>query len=662
MPRFIRRTSQTSHLSHATQTPMLSQLSRAIGLCLLLPAAWASAANTQDTTPEMERMVITATQTKHSELSAPASVSVINRSELEALVIDDLASAVRYLQGVNISEGTPYGRNEISLRGLDSDYTLILINGRRINSREALTSGYGNDFDLSSIPMSAIERIEVVRGPMSSLYGSEALGGVVNVILRQPTEDWQTSVGVQYDAPTSGKGGDSTKYNFYSSGALIKDKLLANLIVDSNKRDAWRSDLKPTIDALEDRDEISALANLQWLIDNQQDLQFDLSYANDERESDWNNYGTILTNNQQAERISSGLTHNGHWNWGDTRLRYYYENVEVTDDSALIAEIGNITQTNHNLDGQTTVLLGDHMLTSGAEYRWTQLENSRNILGDGTLDDSQSALYLQDEFSLGELNITLGGRVDHHDVYGTEFSPRLYLVYNLSSEWVIKGGGGKAFKAPNMAQSQADYIIPACRGACTVAGNPDLQPETSVNYELSTQYQTTDFGGSITYFHNDVENKIITETWNRVPGTVLTYQNVNEAKITGWELQAWYNLSQDLSLNGNYSKTDAEDKQNGAPFTLTPDDSYNLKLQWQAFDGLSTFIAYHYTGEQYLRANVKSEGYGSLDIGTNYQINPMFRLKLGVTNLTDSERDQVATDLDYIQKSRSIYAGVTASF
>lgn len=639
-----------------------SVLSCAVAIGLSLSTTLVNAAETTSANPDMERIVVTATQTKHSELSAPASVSVINRAELDSLVIDDLASAVRYLQGVNISEGTSYGRNEISLRGLDSDYTLILINGRRINSREALTSSYGNDFDLSSIPMSAIERIEVVRGPMSSLYGSEALGGVINVILRQPTDEWQTSVGVQYDTPTKGDGGDTTKYNFYTSGALIKDKLLANLIVDSSKRDAWRSDLKPKLDALEDRDEISAIANLQWLIDSNQDLQFDLSYADDERESDWNNYGAILTNYQQAERISSGLTHNGHWNWGDTRLRYYYENVEVTDNSALIAEIGNITQTNHNLDGQSTVLLGDHMLTGGAEYRWTKLENSRNVLGDGVLDDNQSALYLQDEFSLGELNITLGGRVDHHDVYGTEFSPRLYLVYNLSSEWVIKGGGGKAFKAPNMSQSQADYIISSCRGSCTLAGNPELEPETSVNYELSTQYQTTDIGGSITYFHNDVENKIITETWNRVPGAVLTYQNVNEAKITGWELQAWYDLTDDLSLSGNYSKTDAKDKQNGTPFTLTPEDSYNIKLQWQALDGLSTFVAYHYTGEQYLRANVKSDGYGSLDIGANYQINPMFKLKLGVTNLTDSERDDAATDLDYIQKSRSVYAGITASF
>ncbi|WP_434950539.1 TonB-dependent receptor domain-containing protein [Shewanella sp. HL-SH4] len=641
-----------------------SLLACAITCGLLIPSTLVLA-NDAQTTPakdKIERMVITATQTQHSELMAPASVSVVTREELDELVIDDLADAVRYLQGVNISEGTPYGRNEISLRGLDSDYTLILINGRRINSREALTSSYGNDFDLSSIPMSAIERIEVVRGPMSSLYGSEALGGVVNVILRQPTPEWQTSVGVQYDTPTSGDGGDTTTYNLYTSGALIKDKLLANLIIDSSERDAWRSDLKPNVDALEDRKKISVLTNLQWLISDEQNLQLDLSYADDDRESDWNNWGTILTNYQTAERISSGLSHNGHWNWGDTRLRYYHEKVEVTDHSALISEIGYITQTNDTIDGQATVLVGNHMLTGGGEYRWTQLDNTRNISGDGQLDDTQSALYLQDEFSLGELNITLGGRVDHHDIYGTQFSPRAYLVYSLTSDWVIKGGGGKAFKAPNMSQSQPDYIIPACRGACNVIGNADLEAETSVNYELSTQYQTDTFGGTLTYFHNDVENKIITESWNRTPGAVLTYHNVNQAKINGWEANAWYDLTQDLSLNANYSKTNAEDKQSGDPFTLTPEDSYSVQVKWLALEGLSTFVGYHYTGEQYLRTKVKSEGYGSVDLGAHYQITPMFTVKMGMTNLLDEERDQVATDLDYIQKSRSVYAGIRANF
>jgi outer membrane receptor for ferrienterochelin and colicins len=89
---------------------------------------------------------------------------------------------------------------------------------------------------------------------------------------------------------------------------------------------------------------------------------------------------------------------------------------------------------------------------------------------------------------------------------------------------------------------------------------------------------------------NDVENKIITELWNRTPGAVLTYHNVNQAKINGWEANAWYDLTQDLSLKANYSQTNAEDKQRCAPFTLTPEDSYSVQVKWLALEGLSTFL------------------------------------------------------------------------
>ncbi|WP_272708405.1 TonB-dependent receptor plug domain-containing protein, partial [Leclercia adecarboxylata] len=129
----------------------------------------------------LQHEVITATQTAHSELSAPASVSVVTREDLDKLPVYNLADAVKYLPGVYNNPSSAYGRKEIKLRGMDSDYTLLLVNGRRVNSREALVSNYANDFDLSSIPMAAIERIEVIRGPMSSLYGADAIGGVVNV-------------------------------------------------------------------------------------------------------------------------------------------------------------------------------------------------------------------------------------------------------------------------------------------------------------------------------------------------------------------------------------------------------------------------------------------------------------------------------------------------
>ena len=193
----------------------------------------------------LEQQVITATQTAHSELSAPASVSVVTREELEQRPVYNLADAVKYLPGVHLNPSSTYGRQEIKLRGMDSDYTLLLVNGRRINSRDALSSNYANDFDLSSIPMAAIERIEVIRGPMSSLYGADALGGVVNVILRQPTEETKAGIAYTYEHPTEGESGDGHKASGYVSGSLIENKLLGNLILETTDQAAWLSESTP---------------------------------------------------------------------------------------------------------------------------------------------------------------------------------------------------------------------------------------------------------------------------------------------------------------------------------------------------------------------------------------------------------------------------------
>lgn len=166
---------------------LLNPILLSLGLCALPGLAQAEAPKANET------LVVTATQTKHSELSAPASVSVVTRAELDKMNASTLADAIKGVTGVHIYPGNTNGRQEIRLRGLESDYTLLLVNGRRINSREALTSGYANDFDVSTIPVAAIERIEVLRGPISSLYGADALGGVVNVILRKPTEQTKGS-------------------------------------------------------------------------------------------------------------------------------------------------------------------------------------------------------------------------------------------------------------------------------------------------------------------------------------------------------------------------------------------------------------------------------------------------------------------------------------
>ncbi|MCE2597000.1 TonB-dependent receptor [Motilimonas cestriensis] len=631
----------------------------------LLAAGLLSSCHVMAAQANNEAIVITATQTKHTELTAPASVSYITREELDKLNVNDVAQAIKHLPGINVNPGTSYGRNEIKIRGLDSDYTLLLVNGRRVNSRDALTSGYGNDFDLSTIPMTAVERIEVIRGPMSSLYGADALGGVVNVILRQPSETTNGSVGYQFDGITQGQGGDTNKVNAYISGALVPEKLLANLIIEKSDRDAWRTKLSknPDADALEAREKLNIYSNVKWLLSAEQDVDLDLIYSKDDRDADWNNWGRAVNNVQELERINAALTHKGYWSAFDSTLRYSYESTDLMDNSGLNKAVGDVNQTNQAIEAQLSGYIASHLVTGGAEYRKTKLENNLT-LGSNTVDYDQSAIYIQDEFDLGELSLTVGGRFDDHQVYGGEFSPRAYAVYSITDRWVVKGGIGKAFKAPGLNQYSDAYGVTACRGACTVVGNPDLKAETSVSYELSTGYEAEQFGGSLTLFNNEIEDMIKAEAWDRVK-TSLSYMNVDKATIRGIELSAWFDVSDSLSINTNYLLSDSEDNSTGKELTLTPRNTWNAQLDWQAMENLSTFLAYNYTGSQFLGTSLsqeKASAYSTLDVGAQYEAIKNLTFKAGVTNLTDEDRDDIAVKYDYILKGRSIYAGVAYDF
>ncbi|WP_225086759.1 TonB-dependent receptor domain-containing protein [Pectobacterium colocasium] len=626
---------------------------------LLVTGLLALPALTQAENAADEKIVVTATQTKHTTLSAPASVSVITRSELEKMSVNNVSDAVKKLPGININPSSTYGRNEIKIRGMRADYTLLLVNGRRVNSREALTSDYANDFDLTSLPVSAIDRIEVIRGPMSSLYGADALGGVVNVILRQPGEKATGEIGYNFEAPTEGSGGDHNRLNGYVSGPLIDNTLLGSLIIDGGKRDAWRTELSknPNTDAREERKNTNLLGSLTWLIDEQQSLDFDATYVKDDRDVYWNVRNVARRNIQKLDRLGLGLTHNGSWENVDTRLRYYYENVNLMDNSELKGGRADISQDNHTIDGQVSGYLGDHLLTGGGEYLLTSLKHSM-YLQNGGIDVSQGALFLQDEFKLGDLALTFGGRVDQHEVYGTEFSPRAYATYSLTDNWVIKGGVSKAYKAPTLSQSVKGYALASCQGTCFILGNPDLKPETAISYELGTAYEAERFGAGVTLFDNDIKDMIQTNSLTR------TYENVNKARIQGIETSFWIDLTEDLNWTTNWTIVDAEDRTTRKRLKQTPKNTVNTQLNWQALDNLSTYISYQYAGNQYLRDKevLRTRGFNTVDIGATYTPVKNVDLKLGVTNLTNEKRDYVATNNDYFLSGRTVYGGVSYKF
>jgi len=615
----------------------------------------------------LEQQVITATQTAHSELSAPASVSVVTREELEQRPVYNLADAVKYLPGVHLNPSSTYGRQEIKLRGMDSDYTLLLVNGRRINSRDALSSNYANDFDLSSIPMAAIERIEVIRGPMSSLYGADALGGVVNVILRQPTEETKAGIAYTYEHPTEGESGDGHKASGYVSGSLIENKLLGNLILETTDQAAWLSEqtVNPNTDAAEQRQASSAYGSLSWLLDERQTIDLDITHRKDDREAEWNNFGAVVLNVQEMERWSFGLGHTGNWDGFNTRVRYYYENVELMDDSQIMTTLrgmkGDIEQKNHTVDGQVTAFLGSHLLTLGSELRRTELTHNQNLGSETEVD--QKAVYLQDEFSIGDLDVTLGGRLDDHDSFGSEFSPRAYGVYNLTDNWVIKGGVGRSFKAPSIYQSDDTYGVLACRGMCTLVGNPNLKPETATSYEIGTLYQNERLEAGIMLFNNDIDDMIITDTWRAgYRPAVMTYSNVSKARVQGYELQGRYNLSDTMGMRANYTYSDAEDRDTDEQLRNTPQHVANIGFDWQAMPDLGLNLDYQYTGSQLLyvsaaQPNVESGAFHQLNLGAKYQATRELSLKAGMNNLTNEKRDDVAQSVDNILMGRTVFVG-----
>ena len=202
----------------------------ATALCAILAAppvlAEASVAAATEAV-DLDAVVVTAAGYEQKLVDAPASISVISQADLRQRRYSNLAQALADVEGIDINQGTgKTGGLNISIRGMPSAYTLVLIDGRRQNNSGDITpNGFGETSNSFMPPMSAIERIEVIRGPMSTLYGSDAMGGVVNIITRKVAQTWGASVGINHTLQEHGDYGHTRGMNVYANGPLARDLL-----------------------------------------------------------------------------------------------------------------------------------------------------------------------------------------------------------------------------------------------------------------------------------------------------------------------------------------------------------------------------------------------------------------------------------------------------
>lgn len=627
-----------------------------------------------------DTMVVTASATEQNLKDAPASISVITQEDLQRKPVQNLKDVLQDVPGVQLTDEGD-NRKGVSIRGLDSSYTLILVDGKRVNSRNAVFRH--NDFDLNWVPVDAIERIEVVRGPMSSLYGSDALGGVVNIITKKIGQKWTGTLSADSTIQEHRDRGDTNNGQFYTSGPLVDGVLGLKAYGSVSKREkddqqkssSTATGETPRIEGFTSRD---ANVEFAWTPTENHDFTAGYGFDRQDRESD-------SLDKNRLERQNYSLSHNGRWDVGNSELKVYGEKV----DNKNPGNSSPITSESNALDGKYILPLGEinQMLTFGGEWRHDKLKDPVNLTGgsSSTTSASQYALFLEDEWRIFEpLALTTGIRMDDHETYGDHWSPRAYLVYNATDTVTVKGGWATAFKAPSLLQLSPDWVTGSCRGACEIVGNPDLKPETSESFELGLYYSGEEgwlegVQASITTFQNDVDDRIsISRTANvnqaqSYPNYVglnadgepiFRYYNVNKARIRGVETEVKFPVAEDWKVTLNYTYNDGRDISNGGnkPLSELPFHTANGTVDWKATQDWSFYVQGNYKGEK--RALTSGEptpgGYVIWNTGAAWQVTKAVKLRAGVQNLLD--KDLSRDDYSYTEDGRRYFVGVDYKF
>lgn len=694
---------------------------------------------------------ITVKATAEQELKQQPGVSIITAEDIQkSPPVNDLSEIIRKMPGVNLTGNSATGargnNRQIDLRGMGPENTLILIDGRPVTSRNAIRYSWGGERDTRGdtnwVPVEAVERIEVLRGPAAARYGSGAAGGVVNIITKRPTNNWTGILSLYGNQPESSKEGTTRRTNFTLSGPLAGEALTMRMYGNINKTDADDPNINHNQngsyaagrEGVRNRD---INTQLSWKLSPQQIVDFDAGYS---RQGNIYTGDTQFSSNQaipqalaesgtetnRMYRQSYALTHNGIWDWGQSRLGFAYDHTNNTRLSEGLAGGGEGTINNpgryntsrldnYRINGEVNIPLDfwtEQTLTVGAEWNREQLndpasssytDNSGAIIPGSSIDPTQrsgknhaelSALYLEDNIEvLPGTKVIPGLRFDYHNRFGSNYSPSLNLQQKLGEMFSLKAGIARVFKAPNLYQSSAGYLLysrgngcPLTFGltgnGCYLLGNPGLKPETSINKEIGLEFNHAGYQAGVTYFRNDYNNKIVSGSDSIAPPTanynVLRWENGGKAIVQGLEGSLLVPLVDDV-LNWRTNATymiESKEKKTGNPLSIIPKYTINTTLEWQATEKLSASLSWTQYGEQKPRHTAtnhieQKKGLSSRTIGSyavwgagaSYQVNKNLRVNGGISNLFDKRLYRAADGAStYNEPGRAYYLGVTTSF
>lgn len=565
-----------------------------------------------------DEVVVTATRTENDVKKVPASTQVITQEDIKRGGATSVRNALSMYANIFQKSKVRGGGHDIIIRGMETKHSLVMVNGHRI-SNEADANGLGNAMALDRININDVEKIEIVRGPSSALYGSEAMGGVLNIITK-PSKEQTLLTGLEHTS-------EDTSHWWHADTGRIGNFSMTldarfNKINRSMPDTATESDPYGTAQTYN--------ASLNYYVNDHSYVNAYMDYYSQHLKTDMGtpamkpitlttSSGTMSlsgqamlegTGSKAFKQKNYGISWNGKTDKNDWQIQAYMSkfNWNTTSNTKVLGSIPpagmemmfnamlqkkntyNFNHDEHNMwaiEGRDSLRVNDHhRVTFGAEYVKDKVAGTglgsngdgvHSITENGTTKSSSEktlssyAAYLQDEIEYGKWFIVPAIRYDHHSAYGSHASPKIGVTYNATDHFRIKANYGDGFKAPSVSQLYYDLDMPMGGPGNWVhlTGNPNLKPEKSKSWDLGVEAEFGKGYGSLTYFDNDVDNLIasIPKGKDGNGHKLYRYENVNKARIKGLENTLGYRFNDTLEFKVTSTLLDAKDTSAGKDLT-----------------------------------------------------------------------------------------------
>lgn len=587
---------------------------------------WGGTAFAQDDLQEfaLEDMVVTASRVPTQKVDTPADISVITKEEIADQNYASASDALRAIPGVNVlgsgAKGSSMGQDKILLNG--DERVLVLVDGRRLNLGSS-----GNSSADWLPPVNAIERIEVLKGGGSALYGTDAVGGVINVIMKKGSE-----IGNHVTVKAAGGSWNAEQYAISASGS--NDSGLG-LIVSATKerRGEYKfknANGKSQLLKNSGYDDTGVIVKLDQKVGENNRIGVNFEHINAEGGSPFNSSSFGTTDSHK--RISNNVALRYDWNESSDEKGYVqvYKNYQHAHfRSPSVFNQSNFTDSTVGFEAQQNFKFSEtDAFTAGLEYYKTTVDN--NALYTGKRDINNKAIFAENRWEFAPTwQLNTGLRYDHHSRYGSEVTPKVALNKKFDENSNVYLSWGRVFNAPT-----TDDLFWYQPGAYPTYGDPNLKPEKGYVWTLGGNAKLndkTDISASV--FYSDIKDAI-GWAWDGVSTTQAI--NVNKEKRRGLELSLNHDFDDNLSAYASYTYVQVkQDKGYGFAKDLTTKPNiYRAGLKYKNADWLFTLNANAVTGQS--EKKYVDSSYFTLDLGAQYKINDNAKLFINGYNLTNA--------------------------